>query len=161
MAKTIGGIELTLDIHKESDLVTVTSNIAGALTPIIKIEPKANQLVYWPAGNILQLKLFTAAGVEVENGAELSLYKVGPGGRNEELLGTKVYAAWRNIDFGDQFDPERWLNLGIPFHEGDAIAAFVQHGWDLELRLKSSIVVDWARTDVAFHTSVGEDIITT
>jgi len=159
MSREINGIRLTVDLHKAHSLVDTKANIATASTVILKIAPGDNQIIYWPNDLPLLLKLFTAAGVELEPEAVLTLFKVSPGRMEEVVLGTKTYSAYRNIAFADQSDPSREPNLAIPFHDSTAIAATLNPGYWLELRILSASVVSWAHANTAFFAVVGQDII--
>lgn len=159
MAREINAIRLTVDLHKKHSLVTTSANVPGASTKILTITPGDNQIIYWPNDLPLLLKLYTSAGAEIAPEAELSLFKVWPGRIKEELLGTKSYAAWRNIAFADQSDPDREPNLSIPFHEASALAATIPPGYWLELRLNSTAVVSWDYANTQFFAGVGQQII--
>jgi len=144
MAKKIHGIVLNAELTKDSSIVTTASNVAGASTAILTIEPEQNELIIWPNDNPIMLKLYDSSGNEVEATATLALYKVWPGRKKEEKLAERVYANWRNTDFADQSDPKREPNLTLPFSDDDKMAVVVPPGYKLELRLTSSVTVDWS-----------------
>ena len=152
-------IRRTLQIHKVHGLVRTASNVAGAATRILTVEPGDNQILYWPNDLPILLKLFTAGGVEIAPEAELHLFKVWPSDSQVELLGTMAYAPWANTAFADQSDPERAASLAIPFHRGDAIAATIPSGYKLELRLNAASVVSWAFATTRFFAMIGQQII--
>jgi|Deesub1362A_J573_1020465.scaffolds.fasta_scaffold00385_27 hypothetical protein len=139
----IHDIPLTAELTKDSPIVTTQANVANALTTIISIEPEQNEYIIWPNDNPMALKLYDSSGNEVEDTALLALYKVGPGGREEEKLGERVYAHWKRTAISDQFDPERRGQLTIPFVKENTAGVVIKPGERLELRLKSARVVDW------------------
>ena len=158
MAKKVSGIELEVTIHKNHDLVTTIQNVANAESPIFRVTPGENQVLYFPNNNPVQLKLYDTAGDEIEDGAELSLWLVGPAGQYEEKIASALYAAWKNITWADQFDPKYEDAISIPFIAKRA-AVGIRPGYKLEFRLKASTQVDWDNVNTRIQFGLGQEIM--
>ena len=159
--KEVNGVQLTVELHKGSSVVTTSQNVANSFSKILEIEPNERQYFYWPNGNVLRLKLFDSAGNEVEQNAELLLVLVEADGTRETVLAKFTYAPYRNLSMTNQWDPRREANLAVAFAEPDKQVAVVGPGQKLELRLKSAYQVDWdyasGEDQTQFFVTVGED----
>lgn len=164
MALKIHGIVLTDEITKDSDIVTTKTNTPSAMTAILEIKPEQNELIIWPNDNPIMLKLYDSSGNEVEATAVISLWKVHPGRKQEEKLAERIYANWRNTDFSDQSDPKRRESLTLPFSQDDKDGVVVPPGYWLELRIKTSLTIDWDYSSgdkvTAFVASIRREVLT-
>jgi len=164
-AKEINGVRLTVELTKDSDVVTTYSNVAGAMSRILAIAPNERQYFLWPDANPLRLKLFDTNGNQVEQNAELLLVLVEADGAREQVLAKFTYGPYRALSMSLQWHPDREPNLAVSFAEPDRRLAVVGPGQRLELRLKSDYVVDWdyasGENQTQFSAMVGEEWSTT
>jgi len=164
-AKEINGVRLVAELTKDSDVVTTYANVAGALSRILSIAPNERQYFLWPDTNVIRMKLFDSDGNQVEANAELALVLVEADGAREQVLAKFTYGPYRALTMAQQWDPDREPSLAVSFVEPDRRLAVVGPGQRLELRLKSSHVVDWdyasGENQTQFSTMVGEEWATT
>lgn len=157
MAVTLRGTALTLHLHKNHELVTTMANVAGAFTPVFVIKPGAKQILRWPNGNPIRMKLYTSDGTELPESTEIMLVKRYADGYTTKVIGRTLYQYWKLTSLENQGDPRRMGFLTIPFIEDADLVEF-GHGEALEIHIKSSAVVDWNYAGTVLYVSVGEKV---
>ena len=160
MAKKINGFELEVQIHKAHDLVTTASNIANAETKAFTVSPGENQVLIFPREDPVQMKLFNTSGVELEDNAVISFWRVDDTGETQERFASVLYSTWKNIAISDQWKDQYAdaLSIGfLPKFDGGAI--YVSPAQKLEIRVKSASVIDWSNANTKVFFGLAQELL--
>jgi hypothetical protein len=158
MATEVRGVPLTLHIHKNHERIKTMANVAGALTPILELSPADNQILYFPNGNPIVMKLYDTTGAELPPSAELVLTRVAPDGYTEVVLAKTIYQPWKLTSLENQSDPKRQGLLAFQFTDPSLDAVAIQPGYKLVIKLKADSVVAWNNANTQIFFSVGEKV---
>lgn len=142
-----------LTIDNTSPLVQVVSNIANALTDIVRIVVPPRIVYRLHAGEVLKLKLFNSAGTEVPRSARLVIGVRKPNTLQVEELWRSTYGPWRALSETEQSRRENQGSLGINF-AGPWLDVLERQ--QLVIQIESSVVVDWNHAGTFFETRVEE-----
>jgi len=158
MPAEVRGVPLTLHLHKNHERVQTVANVAGALTPILYLSPADNQILYFPNGNPIVMKLYDTAGNELPPSAELVLTRIAPDGYTETVLAKTIYQPWKLTSLENQSDPKRQGLLAFHFTDSALDAVAIQPGYKLCIKLKADTVVNWNNANTQIFFSVGEKV---
>lgn len=133
---------------EESGVVTLTSNAASTLTPIIDVKvPKARSYIFRD-GFPLILKLEDETGAEIGSGSSIVHGVRRPNDQNpSDVTGTATYSAWRNIPLSasagekTQYDAETTARRTVEYNDGKDVV--LPQDWHYVISLRSSSVVKW------------------